>query len=157
FLGWPRFLLRQVPFNQAQVLTLDGIVGRTERQWKSILSWMLGVAFTRRVLTLEGYRWIAPVSAFYAEAVTKIKPPPGWPKPFLPGRIEARRRKGSKARLRPDYLCLGRRASPSAGYNLVVAESKGTRSQISDLSICRSDWKQQARNITITRKASGRP
>ena len=63
--GWPPVLIDVVPMAVGDCLTLRTEAGRTERQWKSILSWMLGVAGSRHVLEAEGYRWVAPLSAFY--------------------------------------------------------------------------------------------
>lgn len=36
----------------------------TDRQWKGMTSWIVGVAFTRFVIESEGYPWWSPVSAF---------------------------------------------------------------------------------------------
>src|SRR5687768_3901868 len=65
FIGWPPYLLASVSFQKYNVLSLGAVAGRSERQWKGFLSWMLGVAGTRHVLASENYRWIAPLSAFY--------------------------------------------------------------------------------------------
>lgn len=35
-----------------------------EKQWKQVTSWILGVAFARKVIDYFGYPWWAPVSAF---------------------------------------------------------------------------------------------
>jgi hypothetical protein len=67
FVGWPPFLIDVLWYRSEKLLALRAEVGRTERQWKGFLSWMLGVAGTRHVLASEGYRWIAPLSAFYEE------------------------------------------------------------------------------------------
>jgi hypothetical protein len=42
----------------------------TGAEWA--LSWMLGVAGARHILASEGYRWIAPLSAFYPDAVQAV-------------------------------------------------------------------------------------
>ena len=44
FIGWPPFLLELAKFNETTVLAVRAEAGRSERQWKSVLSWMLGVA-----------------------------------------------------------------------------------------------------------------
>jgi hypothetical protein len=36
------------------------------------MSWMLGIAASRRVLEDEGYRWVAPLSAFFKNAVAAV-------------------------------------------------------------------------------------
>jgi hypothetical protein len=72
FIGWPPFLVEPILFNGHNVLSLRSEAGRSERQWKSVLSWMLGVAGARHVLATEGYRWIAPLSAFYPNAAGAV-------------------------------------------------------------------------------------
>jgi hypothetical protein len=47
FMGWPPLLLEEKPLKGLDVLTLRAETGRTERQWKGVLSWMLGVAGAR--------------------------------------------------------------------------------------------------------------
>src|SRR5437773_2204350 len=58
FVGWPPFLIEVVPIGGGNFLALRAEAGRSERQWKGVLSWMLGIAGTRHVLESEGYRWI---------------------------------------------------------------------------------------------------
>jgi hypothetical protein len=55
FIGWPHYLLERANLKGKEVLALRAEAGRSERQWKSVLSWMLGVACARHVLELEGY------------------------------------------------------------------------------------------------------
>jgi len=52
FIGWPPFLIDTVALDGAPALALREEAGRSERQWKSVLSWMLAVAGTRHFLTL---------------------------------------------------------------------------------------------------------
>jgi hypothetical protein len=65
FIGWPPFLLDPITIGANSVLALRAQAGRRDRQWKRVLSWMLGVAGARHVLKAEGYQWVAPLSAFY--------------------------------------------------------------------------------------------
>src|ERR1700677_4503953 len=58
-IGWPPFITELVDYEALPHLTLRSIAGKTERQWKGVLSWMLGVAGTRMVLSNGGYQWIA--------------------------------------------------------------------------------------------------
>ena len=74
FIGWPPFLFELTKHRNNDVLAIRPEVGRSERQWKSVLSWMVGVAGARHILASEGYRWIAPLSAFYPEAVIAFGP-----------------------------------------------------------------------------------
>lgn len=55
FMGWPPFLTASHFKDKIEYLILNEAAGRTERQWKIFLSWMLGVAGTRHVLAEEGY------------------------------------------------------------------------------------------------------
>lgn len=68
FMGWPNRLL----FDQYGQLCLSDIVVQTERQWKGMISWMLGVAGARIYLNDDRYRWIAPMSAFFGDAVQPV-------------------------------------------------------------------------------------
>jgi hypothetical protein len=92
-------------------------VARSERQWKSFLSWMLGVAGTRHVLASEGYRWVAPVSAFYTDAV-QVVDLSAWNPLFPRSILTTTRRPGSQSRLCPDYLAL--RPRPSTQPSRIV-------------------------------------
>src|SRR5438105_11090399 len=58
FIGWPPFLIEELPYGG--FLSLREPTGRSERQWKMILSWMLAVAGARTFLLQDGYSWIAP-------------------------------------------------------------------------------------------------
>lgn len=67
-IGWPKELVLTLGSGILPgELYLHERAGYMERQWKSVLSWMLGVAGARHALADEGYRWIAPTSAFYEE------------------------------------------------------------------------------------------
>ena len=87
---------------------------------------MLGVAGTRHFLNRERYRWIAPVSAFYADASHSVELSP-WPVAFRPHIVTAvRPALCSRLALRPDYLAI-RSTATRAATEWAVAESKGTR------------------------------
>src|SRR5215831_7407365 len=72
FMGWPPFLIEDIQYNNSSFLALRQKAGRSERQWKSVLSWMLGVAGTRHFLRRKGYTWIAPLSAFYPNVAQAV-------------------------------------------------------------------------------------
>lgn len=116
FIGWPPFLVEVAKFNGNDFLALREEAGRTERHWKSVLSWMLGVAGTRHVLVSEGYRWIAPLSAFYPGTVQPVDLS-AWHPSFPPTAVTAERRPGSRCRLRPDYLAYARPRTHSDSMN----------------------------------------
>ena len=50
FMGWPSLLIETHNSGSADFLALRSEVGKSERQWKGFLSWMLGVAGTRHPL-----------------------------------------------------------------------------------------------------------
>ncbi len=82
-MGWPSYLIELVKYNGSDVLALCAEAGRTERQWKGMLSWMLGISGARHILAKEGYRWIAPLSAFYSDTIQPVNLSE-WPKAFPP-------------------------------------------------------------------------
>ena len=124
FVGWPPFLIRPLRFGGSEFLALRGEAARSDRQWKGVLSWMLGIAGARHFLESENYRWVAPLSAFYPNAAGSVDLP-GWNMSFPQSSIVVRRALGSRSRLRPDYMALRRNGSRNS-YEWVVAEAKGT-------------------------------
>src|SRR4030095_2384384 len=150
FMGWPPFLI------EGTFLALRDRAARSERQWKSVLSWMLGVAGARHFLRRDGYTWVAPLSAFYPTAVQTVDVqawPPQFPQTKLvTDRNPARRfpqpkpapnaTPGSRSRLRPDYIALRPiSGTQSAGaYEWAVAEAKGVAEQLSGKMACPGDW-----------------
>lgn len=146
FIGWPPFLLESRSFNGRDVMTIHKLAGRTERQWKSVLSWMLGIAGTRHVLRLLGYRWIAPLSAFYPDAAQFVDLSQ-WHVSFPRSSIVADRDPQSASRLRPDYVAL--RSTGGGTYDWAVAESKGTKVYLGSKTNCPRHWANQARNVVL--------
>jgi hypothetical protein len=151
FVGWPPILLEPIPFDGYDVLSVCRAAGRSERQWKSVLSWMLGVAGTRHFLARDGYRWIAPLSAFYPEAVQQVDLS-AWHPMFPIGVVEATLPPDSQLRLRPDYLAIRPRGE---SLEWAVVESKGTRRCMTSARECPPRWYRQARNIVV--KVNGTP
>jgi hypothetical protein len=150
FIGWPPYLLKAVPFKGYDALSLGQEAGRSERQWKGFLSWMLGVAGTRHVLKRERYRWIAPLSAFYPDAVQPVDLSQ-WPSVFRPGLVTATRPRRSQLRLRPDYLAIrSTGGKQKRTLEWAVAESKGTRRCLTNLATCPPSWYKQARNVDVS-------
>lgn len=147
FVGWPQFLIEDVSSNGQDFLALRSEAGRSERQWKGVLSWMIGVAGTRHVLLRrEGYRWIAPLSAFYPEVAQAVDIST-WHPSFPPSVLVATRPSGSRSRLRPDYVAL---RPLSRGQPMwAIAESKGTHRSLSMLNDCPDAWSKQARNAQL--------
>lgn len=96
FIDWPPFLLEPTMLHGKEVLALRAETGRSERQWKGLLSWMLGVAGARHVLAYEGYRWIAPLSAFYPDAIQTVDLS-AWHSSFPRSSVVATRLLGNRA------------------------------------------------------------
>jgi hypothetical protein len=147
FMGWPSLLIEALPIQGKNFLTLRSEVGKTERQWKGFLSWMLGVAGTRHFLEQEGYRWIAPASAFYPNNTHAVDLS-SWHLSFPPSTLKVTLPPNPKVRLRPDYLAI--RPTATGGVELAVAESKGTSMCLTGKHICPRNWYNQARNINIS-------
>lgn len=149
FIGWPPFLIQLVPVDGSEFLALRGEADRSDRQWKGVLSWMLGVAGARHLLALEGYRWVAPLSAFYPNATGSVDLT-GWNVSFPPCSVVVDRAPGSRSRLRPDYIAL-RPSGPqgNADFEWAVAEAKGTFLSLANRSLCPTDWYNQVRNIQV--------
>lgn len=157
--GWPVHLLECVEPGRDDALALTATAGRAERQWKGFLSWMLGVAGTRQVLRKEGYRWVAPLSAFYADAGLPVGLGE-WPPAACVGRLLAYPSTGSNTRLRPDYVAIRFMSAhpdplslPAAQFwasaEVAIAESKGTSSRLTKVATCRKEWKQQVENCDL--------
>ncbi len=155
FIGWPPYLLQVANVSKTDLLAVRAEAARSERQWKSFLSWMLGVAGTRHVLASEGYRWVAPVSAFYPGAVQAVDLS-AWHPSFPRSVLSTTRRPRSRCRLCPDYLALRSTASrrTGLGYQWAVAEAKGTRLCLTNTRTCPPAWSTQARNILVTLNGS---
>jgi hypothetical protein len=142
FMGWPDRLL----INEYGRLNLSELVARTERQWKGVISWLLGIAGARAYLKADGYRWVAPVSAFFEDVVQPVNVPAwylSFPKPAL-----------TTARLRPRVLCADYLAARSSGgsgpVRWAVVEAKGTKKQLSGSVGCDPKWQAQVRNLRIS-------
>ncbi len=145
FMGWPHHLL-ELDNGNPPYLTLRSIAGLGDRQWKGVLSWMLGISGTRKVIAEEGYTWIAPVSAFYPNRI-QITATPQW-HPFFPAStLEISGDPMNPSRLMPDYICARELDDNSVDFALV--ESKGTPRALNSLQTCPQDWSNQARKGVV--------
>lgn len=146
FVGWPPHLMEAIDVDGNHHWALHGRVKGTERQWKGVLSWMLGVVGARQVLQDEGYRWIAPLSAFYPgkSSVDLTR----WNPDFPPSRLVAEKPAKSTVRLRPDYIAI-REVAGTDELEWAVVEAKGTGNSLSGLPGCPSAWREQVRNIDV--------
>lgn len=158
FIGWPSFLLETVRVASRDLLALRVQAGRSERQWKSFLSWMLGVAGARHILRDEGYRWIAPLSAFYPDAVAPVDLT-RWNGSFPPSSLTAESNPRNSSLVRPDYVAL--RSTSAAGGSRsdewAVAEAKGTSFSLANWPVCPSEWSAQVRNVVLKLNGSKIP
>jgi hypothetical protein len=146
FLGWPYYLLQEE--NQAsRYLVLEPIAGLSDKQWKGFLSWMLGIAGTRKVLKDEGYIYVAPASAFYPERRQPVAIP-FWHPDYPPSVLEITKDPENGCQLRPDYIA----ARPmSRGFTqFALVESKGTFHALYSKHGCPSSWRRQVRNAIVT-------
>ena len=113
-----------------------------EKQWKQVTSWILGVAFARRVIEELGYPWWAPVSAFSSKRRATLTP--SWTTLDLPPNkcvVE----KDNSSKLYPDYA-LARLNPSGSGYQISFAESKGCEKALERLTTPPPEWKKQSRN-----------
>ena len=151
FFGWPNHIIQELNAPNQGYMAIQRSLSTTDRQWKGVISWMLGIAGARRVLRQEGYRWIAPASAFYPRSNGQLNPQ--WPNQFPRTEMIVDRLEGSKSRFRPDYLAL---RQVGGGYELAAVEAKGTAMSIakSTRDKCPDDWREQVRNITLTLKGN---
>ena len=152
FMGWPSFLIEPTTFLDTELLALADEATHAERQWKVFFSWMLGVAGTRHVLADDGYRWLAPLSAFYPEAQQEIDLT-RWHPDFPRSVLTAARRPERLSNLRPDYVALRSTASPGS-YDWAIAESKGTQACLTNAQSCPTPWRNQVRSVQLTRNGS---
>ena len=151
FMGWPPFLLESTMLRGSEILALRPETRRSERQWKGVLSWMLGVAGARHVLKREGYRWVAPLSAFYP-GISQPVDLSAWHPSFPPSRVVADRLPESRSRLRPDYVALRSTSIGRSGgrYQWAVVEAKGTQKCLTSASECPPAWSNQSHNIVVS-------
>ncbi len=148
FIGWPSFLIDTVSIDSNEFLTLSPITTGSERQWKSVLSWMLGVAGARHVLANDGYRWIAPLSAFYDNSAQPVAVQATFP--FPASSIEVSSDPDNPSNLRPDYLAVRPRASTNGDmYDWALAEAKGTSSLLATMEAVPETWSNQVRNAIV--------
>lgn len=147
FLGWPQHLTEVATLGSVAYLALTEGAGHSERQWKAVLSWMLGVAGARQFLALEGYEWIAPLSAFYPDLVQPVNTL--WHPSFPRTTLSAVRAVGNTSRLRPDYVAL-RPSMSGSGFDWTIIEAKGTSECLTNRALCYPSWRNQVRNVTLS-------
>lgn len=132
-------------FNKKMWILQSDVVS-FEKQWRMSTAWMLGIAFCRKVVEMEGYPWWAPVSAF-TSSTNKVKVGlHQWAMRFPTSTCHIERVK-SKCML-PDYVlaCIDK---TSGRYQVAFAESKGIDAALDNKSQPQIDWLQQSRNAAF--------
>lgn len=117
--------------------------GNFEKQWKQTTSWLLGVAFTRHIIELEGYRWWAPVSAFTFPYSLRSVTCPYWMKYLGVANCYITPCRNAAVNLLPDYV-LAR--GTKSKWEVSFAESKGTKNNLTGASMPPQFWLDQSKN-----------
>ncbi len=148
--SWPARLTlpyHHQPTNQ-DFLPMRRRAAWSDRQWNGFLSWMVGVCGTRQYLAHDGYQWVAPLSAFYANKRKRVDIDPAWPPPLPPGDLTASEDPTNPSRLMPDYMALRKGPGPD-DWHLALVEAKGTSAALQNKAACPQNWHNQARNAII--------
>ncbi|MBB4637479.1 hypothetical protein [Longimicrobium terrae] len=138
-------LLSSIIYDSGNYWTVNRALGGTDSQWKQAISWLLGVVGARETLAAEGYRWIAPVSAF-APTGQRV-PLVNWHPSFPQSRLVAAKPPQPSSKLLPDYLAI--HPAPAGFAAWAAAEAKGTRKTIASRRDCLPEWKNQAENVEV--------
>ena len=117
-----------------------------ERQWRSVTSYTLGVAFCVETFLSMGYSWWAPVS-FWKHNRAANMPFVWWSPLFNTLQCEIRPDPSNPSRLMPDFV-LARR-DPSGGVAIAFAEAKGWKWALQNRHVCPASWRNQARNAVF--------
>ncbi len=148
--SWPFRLM--LPYHDKKssrtLLRVRRRVAWSDRQWNGVLSWMVGVCGARQYLVRDGYLWVAPLSAFYADKRKHVDIDPKWPTPLRPGKLTATSAPTNPSRLMPDYVAL-RKGVGADDWHLALVEAKGTAAALQNRTACPKDWHDQARNAIV--------
>ncbi|HET7463005.1 MAG TPA: hypothetical protein VFJ82_17260, partial [Longimicrobium sp.] len=157
--GWPAHLIQAQSDRGTFYWEMREELASTERQWKRVIAWMLGVVGARHLLAEEGYRWIAPVSAFFANAQHPARVY-NWHRAFPPGAVVtqgfSRQRANGTSRPRatpllPDYLAIRpRQVTGVRGWAAVEAKGTDDALHTPGKDNCPRSWRRQAWNLIVT-------
>lgn len=146
--NWPDLFLDQIKLDGGDdsFLAIHERAVDMEKQWKSVASWMMGVAGARHILDeKEGYRYVAHVSAFLPSRKQKTDVA-RWIKEYPPGVVTAEKLPPPGPKYMPDYLVL---RPTNRKLEWAVAEAKGCH-QLPRKEYSKIDsWKLQAKNIVV--------
>jgi hypothetical protein len=138
-------IIDTVRINGNDKWTLRPRVAQFEKQWKQVTSWILGVAFCKKIIAMEGYPWIAPVSAFVSQGRLSRLQFSYW-NPGMPiNNCRVTHPIPKLSRLMPDYV-LARSNSNQSSFEISFAESKGCQKCLEFLNSPPRPWINQARN-----------
>ncbi len=121
-------------------------VADTDRQWRGVTSWIIGVAFARDVMESEGYSWWSPVSGFSGTVSTGKTKTGRW-MPWIPRSLYSVEKLGTKSNLLPDYTAC--RLSGDGTFQYAFVESKGTKNNIQNKHLAPADWLNQVNNAKL--------
>ncbi|MEA2174430.1 MAG: hypothetical protein QOD00_2022 [Blastocatellia bacterium] len=143
--------LTPITFGSDDYWTVDPYVEGFDNQWRATTSWVLGVAFCRKVVEMEGYPWWAPVSAFKKPklSVAHIN---HWQSKLPVSNCEVTRPNANT--LFPDYVLATISSSSSSGYAISFAESKGSPLAIRQRNAPPTDWQAQSKNAEFIHLAT---
>lgn len=116
-----------------------------EKQWKQTTSWQLGVAFTRRIIEIENYRFWAPVSAFSSATNNYSSAHPYWLKYLKRADCYVKRKNTYLSKLLPDYI-VARRNKTKRIWEVSFVESKGRDRDYINAAFPHSSWNWQSKN-----------
>jgi hypothetical protein len=124
---------------------VEPFVDSFENQWKQVTSWILGVAFCRKIIEMEGYPWWAPVSAFKNPGRSKKTSTHYWQTKLSVNDCEVRRPNAHM--LFPDYILA--KTTGAGSYDVSFAESKATDAGLKKRATPPSDWRAQSQNANF--------
>lgn len=150
--GWPAHITENVTKDGHQHLTLSSLLATSDRQWKGVISWMLGVAGARRVMEEEGYRWIAPLSAFYPNNRIHVAVGKSYPQ-IIKSQISALQRTNARSKLLPDYIAIKSSNAFRTG-DWAICEAKGASFAVHSKSKCPKSWLDQVHSVEIKLKGA---
>lgn len=133
--------------------TIRPEAGDFEKQWKQVTSWLLGVAFCRKIVNLKGYHWWAPVSVFSNPKVVGRIKDRNWPSSFPSGSCFIKKPDNPDSNLMPDYV-LAKYDFNKNKYRIAFAESKGCKDSLENKTDPPDSWRNQSRNAEFYYKGS---
>lgn len=135
-------ILEQRTIGSDKLWTAAQRVAGFEKQWKQVTSWILGVAFSKKVFQMEGYAWWAPVSAFKRHSSILFN---NWQNNIPFTNCSIKKPNPPISKLMPDYVLVQANQGGS-GYYISFAESKGCQFSLEYRTNPPMAWRDQSRN-----------